>query len=109
MKIIFLLWLEFSLFFAGARAGLCNQSIGHNLNISTSHPLPIKFDGIKIVNEIIVLGHNNHVKEFKIEFSDEDDIFRNIKNEFGLTKIFLVSDLKNSFKVNFTTPIIAKV
>ena len=109
MKIIFLLWLQFSIFFASARAGLCNQSIGHILNISKSYTLPIKFDGIKIVNEIIVLGHNNHVKEFKIEFSDEDDIFRNIKNEFGLTKIFLVSDLKNSFKVNFTTPIIAKV
>ena len=68
----------------------------------------LQFHGLRSVKQIIVLVPNT-VSEFKVKFSDESGIFRDLKDQFGMNRIFLISDLKKSVKFNFSTPIIAKV
>ena len=101
-----LLLFTFSLLMGASSGSLCNQNVGKIVNISQNNTL--QFEVITSVNQITV-SLPNHVKEFKIEFSDESESFRNNKDHLGMNRVFFVTDLKKQKKVDFGIPIIAKV
>ena len=101
-----LLLLLFYNLFGATKADLCNQNLRKVQNMSEQKLL--QFHGLRSVKQIIVLVPNT-VSEFKVEFSDESGIFRDVKDQLGMNRIFLISDLKKPIKFNFSTPIIAKV
>ena len=68
----------------------------------------LKFEIITSVSQMTV-NLPNYVKEFKIQFYDESENFRSLKDPLGMERVFFVADLKKSKTFKFGFPIIAKV
>ena len=89
-----------------AKGSICNQNLGKIVNISKNNTL--KFEIITSVSQMTV-NLPNYVKEFKIQFYDESENFRSLKDPLGMERVFFVADLKKSKTFKFGFPIIAKV
>ena len=65
----------------------------------------LSFERLQVIYKISA-QNSEQVQEFKIEYSDEELIWREVKSENGLGKIFYV---ENKVEFKLETPIIAKV
>ena len=79
-----------------------------NENSDKKPELKVKMNEIFAVTKI-VLNEPDFVKEFVLQYSDNGVDFRDVKDEFGIRKVFLVNKNEDLQEFDLISPIIAKV